>query len=250
MIPFTSLENFYEECTTGIEFEYDHKWYLIEFDDPFHGVGTVRIHLQDEDGKVYFDGCRSEEFLNLEDLVHNYKISERTLAEIICDENSISREVLPVKRHLETWQAEGNEVILELHRNGIDKAPVSQRACYIKQKISAIENTPIVKTEYIPTSQGFPHKIISYGEPNFPEFWTFLFDEKDSIHKTYILPEEYHHLNLGESDNIMRYCYTAKYPQKDSPKYIIKDVINEQIVEWAEIFSDNDPTSLWAKEVK
>lgn len=110
MISFTSIENFYEECTTGVEFEYNQKWYLIEFDDPFHGIGPVRIHLQDEDGKGYFDESRSKEFLNLETLVHNYKIGERTLAEIICDENSISRDVLPVKRHLEKWQAEGEEV--------------------------------------------------------------------------------------------------------------------------------------------
>lgn len=49
MIPFTSVENFFEECTTGIEFAYEGKWYLIEFDDPFSGIGKVRIHLQDED---------------------------------------------------------------------------------------------------------------------------------------------------------------------------------------------------------
>lgn len=50
MISFTSVENFFEECTTGIEFVYEGKWYLIEFDDPFSGIGKVRIHLQDEDG--------------------------------------------------------------------------------------------------------------------------------------------------------------------------------------------------------
>ena len=39
MISFKSVENFFEECTTGIEFKYEEKWYLIEFDDPFTGIG-------------------------------------------------------------------------------------------------------------------------------------------------------------------------------------------------------------------
>ena len=93
MIPFTSVENFFEECTTG-----------IEFDDPFSGLGTVRNHLQDENGDGYFDERRCSEYPNPEKLVHSYKIGERTLAEIICDENKISRSALPVKRNLEKWQ--------------------------------------------------------------------------------------------------------------------------------------------------
>lgn len=106
MISFSSVENFFEECTTGIEFKYSENWYCIEFDDPFKGVGRVRIHLQDEDGNGYFDERRCTEYQNLEELVHSYKIGDRTLAEIICDENGISRDVLPVKRHLEKWQTE------------------------------------------------------------------------------------------------------------------------------------------------
>lgn len=111
MISFTSVENFFEECTTGIEFVYEGKWYLIEFDDPFSGIGKVRIHLQDEDSSGYLDDNRCEEFDNLENLVHKYKIGDRTLAEIICDENNIPRTVLPVKRPIEKWQSdlfEGN----------------------------------------------------------------------------------------------------------------------------------------------
>ena len=54
MISFKSVENFFEECTTGIEFKYD-EWYLIEFDDPFTGIGKVRIHLQDENSDSYLD---------------------------------------------------------------------------------------------------------------------------------------------------------------------------------------------------
>lgn len=104
MISFTSVENFFEECTTGIEFVYGSKWYCVEFDDPFFGIGTVRIHLRDEDGKGYFDENRCNEYPNLETLVHAYKIGERTLAEIICDENNIPRSVLPVERRLEAWQ--------------------------------------------------------------------------------------------------------------------------------------------------
>ena len=46
MMPFKSVEDFFEECTTGVEFRYDGKWYLIEFDDPFTGLGVVRIHRQ------------------------------------------------------------------------------------------------------------------------------------------------------------------------------------------------------------
>ena len=95
MISFTSVENFFEECTTG-----------IEFDDPFSGIGKVRIHLQDEDGSGYLDDNRCEEFDNLEDLVHKYKIGDRTLAEMICDENNIPRTVLPVKRPIEKWQSD------------------------------------------------------------------------------------------------------------------------------------------------
>lgn len=106
MISFTSVENFFEECTTGIEFKYNDNWYCIEFDDPFKGVGKVRIHLQDENGDGYFDPSRCAEYKSLEDLVHTYKIGDRTLAEIICDENNIPRTVLPVKRHLEKWQAD------------------------------------------------------------------------------------------------------------------------------------------------
>jgi len=115
MISFTSVENFFEECTTGIEFKYNDNWYLIEFDDPFSGIGKVRIHLKDEDDNGYFDESRCSEFIDLETLVHNYKIGERTLAEIICDENNIPRNVLPVKRPIEKWQADifeggGNEL--------------------------------------------------------------------------------------------------------------------------------------------
>lgn len=72
MISFTSVENFFEECTIGIEFVYEGKWYLIEFDDPFSGIGKVRIHLQDEDGCGYLDDNRCEEFENLENLVHKW----------------------------------------------------------------------------------------------------------------------------------------------------------------------------------
>ena len=104
MISFESVENFFEECTTGIEFKYEEKWYLIEFDDPFTGIGKVRIHLQDENSDNYPDDSRCEEFNNLESLVHSYKIRNRTLAEIICDENNIPRSVLPVKRKIEKWQ--------------------------------------------------------------------------------------------------------------------------------------------------
>lgn len=114
MISFKSVENFFDECTTGIEFKYGNKWYLIEFDDPFTGIGKVRIHLQDEDSDAYTDDNRCEEFENLEILVHSYKIGDRTLAEIICDENNIPRSVLPVKRKIEKWQSDlfdgvGNE---------------------------------------------------------------------------------------------------------------------------------------------
>lgn len=249
MISFSSVENFYEECTTGIEFQYNGKCYCVEFDDPFRGIGTVRIHLQDKDGNGYFDAERCTEYPNLETLVHNYQIESRTLAEIICDENKISRKVLPIKRELEKWQADGNEVVLELHRKSTDNKHTIQRACYIKSKVYPFENSPVVKTEYISTSKDSPRKIISYGEPNYPEFWTFLFDEKDVIHENYTIPKKFHYLNLISSDNVMRYCYTAKPQPNGLPKYIIKDVINENFIEWAEIFSDNDPTSLWACEI-
>lgn len=106
MISFKSVENFFEECTTGIEFKYEEKWYLIEFDDPFTGIGKVRIHLQDKDSDSYLDDSRCEEFSDLEALVHSYKIGNRTLAEIICDENNIPRSVLPVKRKIEKWQSD------------------------------------------------------------------------------------------------------------------------------------------------
>ena len=106
MISFKSVENFFEECTTGIEFKYEEKWYLIEFDDTFTGIGRVRIHLQDEDSDGYLDDSRCEEFENLETLVHSYKIGNRTLAEIICDENGIPRSVLPVRRRIEKWQSD------------------------------------------------------------------------------------------------------------------------------------------------
>ncbi len=66
MISFKSVENFFEECTTGIEFKYEEKWYLIEFDDPFTCIGKVRIHLQDENSDSYFDDLRCEEFNDLE----------------------------------------------------------------------------------------------------------------------------------------------------------------------------------------
>lgn len=104
MISFKSVEDFFEECTTGVEFQYAGKWYLIEFNDPFRGLGAVRIHLQDEDSENYFDDTRCQEFPDLETLVHYYRIGERTLAEIICDENGIPRSVLPVKRVLKPWQ--------------------------------------------------------------------------------------------------------------------------------------------------
>ncbi|MBR4006440.1 hypothetical protein [Fibrobacter sp.] len=106
MISFKSVENFFEECTTGIEFKYEEKWYLIEFDDPFTGIGKVRIHQQDENSDSYLDDSRCEEFNDLEALVHSYKIGNRTLAEIICDENNIPRSVLPVKRKIEKWQTD------------------------------------------------------------------------------------------------------------------------------------------------
>lgn len=106
MIPFKSVENFYEECTTGIEFQYEGKWYLIEFDNPFTGIGKVRIHLQDDNSDAYTDDNRCREYPNLESLVHAHRIGDRTLAEIICVENRIPREVLPVKRVLKEWQTE------------------------------------------------------------------------------------------------------------------------------------------------
>lgn len=98
MISFSSIEQFYEEARLGVEFELYNKWYLIEFDDPFCGKGKVRIHLQDDLGGNYLDETRMHEYENLEELVHNYKILERTLAEIICDENGISRNCLPIKQ--------------------------------------------------------------------------------------------------------------------------------------------------------
>lgn len=111
MIPFTSIENFYEECTTGIEFKYNEKWYLVEFDDPFKGIGTVRIHLQDDNDNSYTNDNFCFEYCNLETLVHNYKIGDRTLAEIICDENSLPRNKEIIKRKLQKWQ-------LDLFNNG------------------------------------------------------------------------------------------------------------------------------------
>ena len=99
MISFSSLENFYEECTTGIEFNYEGYWHLIEFDDPFRGRGRVRIHREDRQGcKKYFSEDKCKEYPNLETLVHSYEIEGRTLAQIICDDNGIPRSVLPVHR--------------------------------------------------------------------------------------------------------------------------------------------------------
>lgn len=97
MITFKSIEDFYKEAETGIEFKLYGKNYLIEFDDPFTGGGKVRMHLEDADGNGYFDKTRQFEYDNLEELVHSYKIDNRSLAEIICDENKIPRSILPIK---------------------------------------------------------------------------------------------------------------------------------------------------------
>ncbi|MCQ2596011.1 MAG: hypothetical protein MJ196_12185 [Treponemataceae bacterium] len=98
-ILYLSVEDFYKDCTTGIEFPYKEHNYLIEFDDPFTGTGVCRIHVNDDDCDTsYFDSTKCMEFNNLEELVHNYKIGLKTLAEIICDDNGISRSVLPVHR--------------------------------------------------------------------------------------------------------------------------------------------------------
>lgn len=97
MITFNSIEDFYKESETGIEFKLYGKNYLIEFDDPFTGGGRVRIHLEDADGNGYFDKTKVCEYSNLEELVHSYKIDNRSLAEVICDENKIPRSVLPIK---------------------------------------------------------------------------------------------------------------------------------------------------------
>lgn len=93
-ISFTSVENFYEEARVGIDFEYNGIWYQIDFDDPKTGKGKMQISKYDEENSTYYD--------SLYDLVHNYKIGDRTLAEIICDENGISRSVLPVKNNSKT----------------------------------------------------------------------------------------------------------------------------------------------------
>lgn len=87
-ICFTSVENFYEEARIGIDFEYRGVWYTINFDDPRFGESKMQISRYDEEKSIYFD--------SLFDLVHGYKIEERTLAEIIYDENDIPRSVLPV----------------------------------------------------------------------------------------------------------------------------------------------------------
>lgn len=102
-IPFNSVEDFFDEVSSDYGFEYQNKWYDICFDDPFTALGKVEIY---EERKGDTDGdhaLREEHFDSLDDLVHNFKIGARTLAEIICDENDISRSVLPVKRPRPTW---------------------------------------------------------------------------------------------------------------------------------------------------
>lgn len=88
-ICFTSVEDFYREAQKGIDFEYNGTWYQIDFDNPFSGEGKMQISKYNEGKSTYYD--------SLFDLVHNYKIDGRSLAEIICDENGITRSVLPVK---------------------------------------------------------------------------------------------------------------------------------------------------------
>lgn len=68
---------------------------------PFHATIALVEFFQNI---AQLDNSRCEEFNNLESLVHSYKIKNRTLAEIICDENNIPRSVLPVKRKIEKWQ--------------------------------------------------------------------------------------------------------------------------------------------------
>ena len=101
-ISFSSVENFYEEARVGIDFECYGKWYQIDFDDPQFGESRMQISRYDEEKSVYYD--------TLFDLVHNYKIGERTLAEIICDENGISRSVLPVKNTATTTRELFDEI--------------------------------------------------------------------------------------------------------------------------------------------
>ena len=88
-ICFKSIEDFYKEAQKGIDFEYKGIWYQIDFDDPVSGNSKMQISRYDEEKSTYYD--------SLFDLVHNYKIAGRSLAEIICDENGIPRSVLPVK---------------------------------------------------------------------------------------------------------------------------------------------------------
>lgn len=110
-ISFTSVENFYDEARVGIDFQYEGVWYSIEFDDPFLGEGNMRIHEQDAQNVfTYFDESKCSEYSSLFDLVHNYKIGGRTLAEIICDENGIPRSVLPVKNKAKTTQEWFDEI--------------------------------------------------------------------------------------------------------------------------------------------
>ena len=110
-ICFKSVEDFYEEARVGIDFEYNDIWYSIEFNDPFFGEGDMRIHEQDAPNVfTYFDDSKCVEYHSLFDLVHNYKIGERTLAEIICDENGISRSVLPVENTAKTTREWFNEI--------------------------------------------------------------------------------------------------------------------------------------------
>jgi len=101
-ISFSSVENFYEESRIGIEFECYGEWYQIDFDDPQFGESRMQIAKCGEEKSVYYD--------SLFDLVHNYKIGDRTLAEIICDENGIPRSVLPVKNTAKTTRELYNEI--------------------------------------------------------------------------------------------------------------------------------------------
>ena len=97
-IPFTSVENFFDEVTSDYGFLYKPYWYDICFRNPFLGTGPVDIFEETEEDRDSDHLIREQEtYDSIEELVHKFKIRGRTLAEIICDENDIPRSVLPVK---------------------------------------------------------------------------------------------------------------------------------------------------------